>query len=106
MYHYTYILDGRIPVPEPDMEKFGRWMWCDAAITYRCVNRTNVKKDIVSTVFIGSNHNFEEGPPILFETKVFGGALHDETKRYATWKEAELGHINMVKRVSRGKINA
>jgi hypothetical protein len=51
----------------------------------------------VSTVFLGINHNFRgEGPPIVFETMVFGGAFDRQQRRYATWEEAEWGHIEIL----------
>ncbi len=53
----------------------------------------------VSNVFLGLDHQFGEGPPLLFETLVFDGELDGEMDRYATWEEAEKGHAEMVKRV-------
>lgn len=54
----------------------------------------------VSTVFLTINHSHTlDGPPILFETLVFGGPLANEQERYATWDEAEVGHAWMVERV-------
>jgi hypothetical protein len=54
----------------------------------------------VSTVFLGLDHNFrDEGPPILFETMIFGETDDDPVGRqwrYATWAEAELGHMAIV----------
>lgn len=51
----------------------------------------------VSTVFLVVNHEFiGDGPPILFETMVFGGD-HDEFQlRYHTWEMAEFGHTLTV----------
>ena len=52
----------------------------------------------VSTVFLGIDHNFGDGPPILYETMVFG--LEDEYQcRYETRVEAESGHDRTVKMV-------
>jgi hypothetical protein len=52
---------------------------------------------VVSTVFLGLDHNFSMvGPPLLFETMVFGGPLNGECRRYATWVEAEAGHREVV----------
>lgn len=49
----------------------------------------------VSTVWLGLNHNYGEGPPLIFETIVFGG--HDEVcERYATEEEALAGHARVV----------
>jgi hypothetical protein len=55
----------------------------------------------VSTVFLGIDHSWilEEHVPILFETMVFGGALDQEQRRYATWTEAEEGHREMAEAV-------
>lgn len=54
----------------------------------------------ISTVFLCLDHSHSDlGPPIVFETMVFGGLLHDSQERYATWDEAETGHREMVTRV-------
>ena len=63
----------------------------------RVVGRTIVGGSEVSTVFLGIDHGFtSSGPPILFETMVFGGKHDDYTMRYATWEEAEKGHAEVV----------
>lgn len=49
----------------------------------------------VSTVFLGIDHRFnEDGPPILFETMIFGGPHDGFQDRCSTWKEAVAMHIN------------
>lgn len=53
----------------------------------------------VSTVFLGLNHNFYGGPPLLYETMVFGGDLDQECRRYHTREEAMKGHEEMVQEV-------
>lgn len=53
----------------------------------------------VSTVFLGIDHSFGSGPPLLFETMVFGGPLDEEQVRYSTEAEAAAGHKAMVERV-------
>lgn len=51
----------------------------------------------VSTVFLGMDHSYSDlGPPILFETLVFGGSCDGNMDRYATWAAAEAGHAAMV----------
>jgi hypothetical protein len=55
----------------------------------------------VSTVWLGINHNFGVGPPIIFETMVFPSKddfSQLDMDRYATLAEAEAGHIAMVER--------
>jgi hypothetical protein len=53
----------------------------------------------VSTVFLGVDHSFGEGPPLIFETLVFGGPLDQEMERYSTMEQALAGHEAMVERV-------
>lgn len=64
----------------------------------RVVARTRVYDGCeVSTVFLGLDHRFGgDGPPIVFETLVFGGPFDQEMDRYCTWAEAEAGHARMV----------
>lgn len=52
----------------------------------------------VSTVWLGLDHSFGAGPPLIFETMVFGGEDFDDLdmERYATEEEAIEGHKAMV----------
>jgi len=90
-----YILDGQEAVIEPDLHKWGIWF----QTADRHVASDKIDKIRVSTVFLGLDHSFDEGPPQLFETMVFGGPLADEMDRYATWAEAKSGHAKMFERV-------
>ena len=91
-----YILDaGGNAVQEPDLLKWGRW--------FQTADR-HVANDIiggvrVSTVFIGLDHIFDDGPPLIFETMVFGGPLDQEMERYSTREQAAAGHAVMIARV-------
>lgn len=50
----------------------------------------------VSTVFLGLDHNWSgEGPPILWETIVFGGPRCREMNRYDSRAAALAGHEEM-----------
>jgi hypothetical protein len=52
---------------------------------------------LVSTVWLGVDHSWTgEGPPIIFETMIFGGALDGEQRRYATEAQAHEGHGYVV----------
>lgn len=64
----------------------------------RVVARTKVYEGCdVSTVFLGLDHRFgAPGPPLVFETMVFGGPFDQDMNRYATWADAEAGHARMV----------
>lgn len=69
----------------------------------RIVRQTTFDPDIlVSTVFLGLDHRFfGAGPPILFETMVFGINAEDEamTARYCSWDDALTGHVVTVGKV-------
>ena len=53
----------------------------------------------ISTMFLGLDHQYGKGKPLLFETMVFGGELDQKQERYSTWEEAEIGHKIMIKKV-------
>jgi hypothetical protein len=53
-------------------------------------------KCYVSTVFIGLDHTWRHGDPLLFETMTFGGPLDQDQERYSTWEQAERGHAEVV----------
>lgn len=95
-----YILDGHTPVPAPDIDV---WMTSFAQTERRRVARTTVAPAIeVSTVFLGSDYNCSgEGPPLLFQTFVFGGPCAGAMARCHTWDEAEEMHQRMVDHVHR-----
>lgn len=54
----------------------------------------------VSTVFLGLNHAWDDGPPLLFETLVFGGPLDETMERYTTEEQARIGHEFMIMRLT------
>lgn len=53
----------------------------------------------VSTVWLGLDHAYGDGSPIIFETLVRSGPLSDEMERYSTEAEARAGHERMCERV-------
>jgi hypothetical protein len=50
----------------------------------------------VSTVWLGLNHNWGLGPPLIFETMVFGGTMDEDQWRYPTEAAALAGHDQVV----------
>lgn len=79
------------------LEEFGRLH--SSPDDYKRVAKDEVGDVLVSTVWLGSNHNFYGGAPLIFETMVFGGKLDEEQARYVTEDQAIAGHAAMVKRV-------
>lgn len=90
-----YILDGKKAVPCSDLIKWGKWF----ETAGRKVARTKIGEIEVSTAFLGIDHGFDGGTPLLFETMVFGGPLDEEMERYTTWQDAEEGHKHWVQKV-------
>jgi len=93
-----YVLDAdNRPVAVDDFEQ-----WAEFIETgNRTVGMTQITSEImVSTVFLGLDHRFRGGgPPLLFETMVFGGPLDQAQQRYASYDDAEIGHKAMVRTV-------
>lgn len=96
MNHLHYTLDGHTPVLCQDVSVWA--LWYEGAD--RHVAKTQDGGILVSTVFLGMDHSFGGGPPLLFETMVFGSPLDQECERCTTWEEAEEQHREMVRRVT------
>jgi len=65
---------------------------------YVVVKKTKVKKNEISTVWLGLDHSFNnnDGLPLIFETIVFPDC--EDMDRYHTLEEAKEGHERMVKK--------
>lgn len=83
-----YILKGHVAVPCHDLLQWGRWF----EEADRSVAKDTVGDVRVSTVFLGLDHSFGSGPPLLFETMIFGGKHDQYQRRYEDWDSAMLGH--------------
>lgn len=89
-----YILEGKDPKLVEDVLEWGKWF----ETANRHVAQTTLPNGTrVSTVFLGLDHSFSDGEPILFETMIFGGEHNEYQERYSTWEEAEAGHKQAVK---------
>ncbi len=67
-----------------------------------------VGKDIidgqrVSTVWLGLDHSFDEGPPLIFETMIFGGPHDQYCDRYSNEEAALAGHNRTVAALRDGR---
>jgi len=78
--------------------------------------KTEVGDYIVSTVDLGIDHSFGDGPPLYYETMIFKkdkdgkivfGGEFDYQERYTTEEQAKIGHklaIEYVKGAKDAKI--
>lgn len=108
-----YVLDEQgEPVPEPDTVQWGQWLEATTETRARTLAETTVGPYWVSTVFLALDHSFGGGPPVLWETMIFGaweefqlpsGGRKKCRKdidqiRYTSKAEALAGHAEAVKR--------
>jgi len=103
--HHYYILDAHgEPQGVDDVVVWATW-WEQARRNRSLVlaqdkDESGETTIMISTVFLSINHNFfGQGPPILWETLVFGGVLDGEMDRYSTRDDAFRGHQAMCARV-------
>jgi hypothetical protein len=94
-----YILNAQgEPVSEYNPHTWARWF----ETAERQVAKSLIGVSSVSTVFLGLDHSYgDAGPPVLWETMVFGGPLNQEQDRCSGSREqAQAMHARMVERVS------
>lgn len=75
------------------------WARAYEALDGRVVGSDRIDNWLVSTVWLGLDHSFGDGPPLIFETMVFppdddGGQSWSEEycERYSSEDEARAGH--------------
>lgn len=88
----NYILKGKIPIRMRNVIEWAEWF----ETADRIVKKTKVGNVEVSTAFLSFDHQYGDGPPLLFETMIFGGERDEDMWRYTTWEEAEAGHGRVV----------
>lgn len=99
-----YVLDDGVrgePRPTYDLLEWGR--------RYHEDNRHLAEDHLeggvrVSTVFLGIDHSFSSGgPPVLYETMIFGGEHDGWQDRHTHWADALNRHRGVVKALRGGK---
>jgi hypothetical protein len=98
-----YILDGTEAIPWPYEAPDPAWLawayWFEGEHN-RLVAWDEVTEGVsVSTIFLGLDHQWGNGPPMLFETMTFGPYGGGEQYRYPTWDDAWAGHHTVLKRL-------
>ena len=94
LMYYTLDENGN-PIEEPNPMKWAKWF--KGNLTAKHVARDEFDNVYVSTVFLGVDHSFsEEGPPILYETMIFGGEHDEYQERYPNKISALAGHDQAV----------
>lgn len=90
-------------------EKCEFMKWANQFEELSRANKRHVGDDMigdyhVSTVWLGLDHNYYSGPPLLFETMIFHGDHSSDIymDRYTTWDEAVKGHKRAIQWVNEG----
>lgn len=87
---------------EITLEEWGKLMENKAA---RSVALDVIDHVRVSTVWLGLDHQHTPGgPPLIFETMVFGGENDDYCRRYSTEAEAIAGHKAVCDAIRAGEL--
>jgi len=98
--YFVMDADGAVRGPV-DLITWGRFF---EDIDARRVARTEVAEGVeVSTVFLGIDHSWGSGPPLLFETMVFRAGDGGDCWRYTTHAQALAGHDQVVAALREGR---
>lgn len=95
-----YMLDENDEIiTTTSFEEWGAWF----ETANRALAQDVIRQATVSTVFLGVDHSFTDGgPPILFETMIFGGPFDELQWRYETAEDALAGHERIKQMVMLG----
>ena len=91
-----YILKNKVPVKVDDFMEFAIWSQDRSNMIVEQTEIGNIK---ISTVFLGIDHSYIGGEPILFETMIFGGKHDQYQQRYRFHNEAVKGHKHACNKV-------
>lgn len=88
-----YVLDGEIVRPA---KTYGEYLKCFKGNNRRIALDEFSEDTFVSTVFLGIDHSFGHGTPILFETMAWLNGNDYMQNRYPTYEAAMTGHRETV----------
>lgn len=102
-----YILKGREVVAVPDLITWARSFEKKPNKISKSKFRKRRVHYHVSTVFLGLDHGWGEGEPVVFETMIFtNNKQYDQYQaRYTSYIEAQMGHEHAVLMVKKGEKN-
>lgn len=85
--------------PDKSTERLSAEDWVLAFSGDRRVASEQIGDARVSTVFLGLDHSHGYGPPLLFETMIFGGEHDQHQERCSTYEQALEMHRKAVEKV-------
>lgn len=90
---YFILNENGDPISMTDAIGFAQWF----EKANRHLAKTELSGFYISTVFLGINHAFGGGDPVLWETMIFGLTGDDEYQdRHTNKRDALLGHIKAI----------
>lgn len=99
-----YVMDDDGLVQPASLDEWARFT---SALGGRRIDSTEVGDFEVSTVFLGIDHQFGDGPPLLFETMIFAkvvdSPLDQRCWRWSTRDQAVAGHARVVEALRAGR---
>ena len=93
-----YILVNGEPQACQDLLTWAQWF--ERNSEERVVAQDRIGDVQISTVFLGIDHSFRQGEPLLFETMIFGGRHDEYQRRYSTREAAITGHAETLRLVT------
>jgi hypothetical protein len=96
--HYIRDADGSVRTTA-DVHEWAEWMRTGE----RFIRQEYVGEAWVSTVFLTNDHSFGLGPPVLWETMIFGGEDDQSMWRYTSEQAAIEGHERIVEALREGR---
>jgi hypothetical protein len=92
-----YILDDENKPVRSTIDDCSKWLQENPE--RKAVKQEHVGDIYVSTVFLGLDHSWDEGKPVLWETMIFGGEHDQYMDRYSSVEDALEGHqtaLNLI----------
>lgn len=89
-----YVLVNGQPEVCEDLLTWAQWF--EQSSDERIVAQDRLGDVFISTVFLGLDHSFGRGEPLLFETMIFSGPHDQYQERYSTKAEALEGHAKAL----------
>lgn len=101
-----YILDERGEPVETDLYTWAAWF---EDPTNRVIahdrDESGTRDLLVSTIFLGLDHGYGDGPPVLWETMVLKGKGDVYCERYTSRAEALAGHRRACQKANAGEFD-
>lgn len=83
-----------------------RWGQLHDDVDYVQIDDTHINGLQISTVWLGLDHAYGRGDPVIFETMFFGPLVNNVCVRYSTEAQARAGHEAAIRAIARNLLVA